>query len=83
MQDAEPAQTKTRAKREAPALPTHLEGEVRLRVAQVCALTGYGRSKLYAEISAGRFPEPERRGQRCSRWKASTVLATLNCESGS
>jgi predicted DNA-binding transcriptional regulator AlpA len=66
------------SKRAVPSLPPSLEEEVRLKIAQVCALTGYGRSKLYEEIRAGRFPEPERSGKRCSRWRAGTVLAALN-----
>jgi predicted DNA-binding transcriptional regulator AlpA len=59
-------------------LPAGLEREVRLRIGQVLALTGFGRSKLYEEIKAGRFPEPERSSKRCSRWRAGTVIDAMN-----
>jgi prophage regulatory protein len=67
----------------APApLPETLHPEQRLKAEQVFSLTGYGRSKTYAEIAAGRFPAPERRGSRCSRWRAGDVLAWLDAQSG-
>jgi len=67
----------TRERLAADGLPAALQDEVRLRADQVMAVTGWGRSKLYAEIRAGRFPEPERDGSRCSRWRAATVLEAL------
>lgn len=59
------------------ALPPVLHPEQRLNYAQTCALTGWGRSKLAAETKAGRFPQPERDGRRCTRWRAGDVLAFL------
>lgn len=65
----------------APApLPETLHPEQRLNADQVFSLVGYRRSKVYAEIAAGRFPAPERRGPRCSRWRAGDVLAWLNAQ---
>jgi prophage regulatory protein len=61
-------------------LPETLHPEQRLKADQVFTLVGYGRSKTYAEIAAGRFPAPERRGSRCSRWRAGDVLAWLNAQ---
>jgi predicted DNA-binding transcriptional regulator AlpA len=75
------AVSKRRSAPVACTLPPGLEGEVRLKVAQVCTLTGFGRSKLYEEIKAGRFPEPERSSKRCSRWRAGTVVEALNSRS--
>lgn len=62
------------AKTAALALPESLHPEQRLKLPQVIALTGKGKTKLYAEIKAGKFPEPERDGRRWSRWRAGTVL---------
>ncbi len=58
-------------------VPETLHPEQRLRFETVAALTGWQRSKLYAEIRAGRFPAPERDGPRCSRWRAGSVLDAL------
>lgn len=60
------------------ALPAGLEAEARLTLDQVSALTGLGRTKIYAEVKAGRLPQPERRGKRCSRWRAGTLIAAMN-----
>lgn len=58
-------------------LPPGLESEARLKIEQVSTLTGWGRSKIYQEIAEQRFPAPERRGARCSRWRAADVLEWL------
>jgi prophage regulatory protein len=59
-------------------LPPTLHPEQRLTYAQAMALVGWGRSKLAAEVKAGRFPQPERDGRRCTRWRAGDVLAFLS-----
>ncbi len=64
------------------ALPESLHPEQRLKLPQVSALTGKGRTKIYAEIKAGTFPAPERDGPRCSRWRAADVLAYLAAKRG-
>lgn len=64
-------------------LPVTLQVEARLRIEQVCAITGLGRSKIYQEIKQKRFPAPERRGLRCSRWRAADVLEWLQATRGS
>ncbi len=58
-------------------LPETLHPEQRLNLQQVSILTGLGRSKIYDDIKHGRFPEPERSGKKCSRWRAADVLAHL------
>jgi predicted DNA-binding transcriptional regulator AlpA len=45
----------------------------------VQALVGMGRSKLYAEIRAKKFPAPVKLGY-CSRWKAGDVIAWLEAQ---
>jgi prophage regulatory protein len=44
-----------------------------LRLSTVQAITGLGRSSIYARVKAQTFPEPLRQGTRCSRWRASDV----------
>jgi predicted DNA-binding transcriptional regulator AlpA len=68
---------KTKQERGIAPLPNGLEHEARLTLPQVSTLTGWGRTKIYAEIKAERFPEPERSGSRCSRWRAATVIAAM------
>lgn len=62
-------------------LPATLHPEQRLKLEQVSALVGKGRTAIYALIKSGEFPEPERDGPRCSRWRAGAVLEHLNCKS--
>ena len=51
-----------------------------LRIETVQALTGMGRSGLYARIAAKQFPSPIKLGARCSRWRASEVTAWLESQ---
>lgn len=46
-----------------------------LRWREVVALRGVSRSKLYADIKAGRFPPPVRLGLRAVGWPETDVLA--------
>ena len=59
-------------------LPAGLEAEQRLKFNAVCVLTGMGRTKIYALLKEGKFPEPQRFGKRCSRWRAGDVVKFLN-----
>lgn len=43
---------------------------------EVIRLTGRGRSRIYAEIKAGRFPQPIRDGAS-SRWVESEIVAWI------
>lgn len=63
-------------------LPEALGVEVRLKIEQVSALVGWGRAKIYSEIREQRFPSPERRGNRCSRWRAGDILDWLHATRG-
>jgi prophage regulatory protein len=60
------------------ALPETLHPEQRLDAPQTFALVGIKRSKVYALIARGEFPAPERRGTRCSRWRAGDLLNWLD-----
>ena len=59
-------------------LPVGYEAEQRLKFNAVSALTGMGRTKIYALLKAGNFPEPQRFGKRCSRWRAGDIVKFLN-----
>lgn len=51
--------------------------EALLRLATVEAITGLGRSTIYAKLKAREFVEPVRLGARCTRWRAGDVQAWL------
>ena len=51
--------------------------QAHLRLATVMALTGRGRSTIYAMVKAKTFPEPIRHGARCTRWVARDVTSWL------
>ena len=67
-----------KADKQGSKVPIGLEAEQRLTFGGISALTGMGRTKLYSLIKSGKFPPPERYGQRCSRWRAGTVIDFLN-----
>ena len=48
-----------------------------LRLATVEALTGLGRSTIYAKLAKNQFPQPVRLGARCTRFRAGDVQAWL------
>lgn len=49
-----------------------------LRVPGVCKMIGCGRSKLYAMLSAGEFPQAIRIGANSVGWRQSIVDGWLN-----
>lgn len=59
-------------------LPPVLHPEMRLTFEQALILTGRGRSKFFADVKAGKLPQPERDGARFSRWRAGTLIDALN-----
>lgn len=48
-----------------------------LRLATVEAITGLGRSTIYAKLAANEFPQPIRLSARCTRFRAGDVQAWL------
>lgn len=48
-----------------------------LRIETVQALTGIGRSSIYAKVKAGTFPRQIVLSPKCSRWRAADVMAWL------
>lgn len=58
-------------------LPETIHPEQRLNIGAVMVLTGTKKSKIYADVAAGKFPAPERDGPRCNRWRAGDVLDHL------
>lgn len=51
-----------------------------LRLELVEVLVGLKHSAIYKHIQAGTFPEPVRRGARCSRWTSCSIRAYLAAE---
>lgn len=44
-----------------------------IRLPEVKSKSGYGRSTIYAEIKAGRFPRPLKIGKRASAWSEAEI----------
>ncbi len=73
-------QEKARAPR-GPSTPQPLEvaqnPAALLKIDIVRQLTGLGVTSIYAKMAKGEFPEAVRLGARCTRWRASSVMAWL------
>lgn len=59
-------------------LPAQIHEEMRLTSEQAMQLTGRGRSKFYADVKAGKLPQPERDGPQFARWRAGSLIDALN-----
>ena len=59
-------------------LPLNIHPEMRLTADQAMQLRGCGRSKFYADIKAGKVPEPERDGPGFVRWRAGSLIDAMN-----
>jgi prophage regulatory protein len=56
----------------------HLNYEwARLRLPDVCAVTGLGKSTVWRMVKEGRFPTPHSISARVTAWKAADVKAWL------
>lgn len=55
--------------------------EALLRLSTVEAITGLGRSTIYAKLANNEFPRPIRLGTRCTRFRAGDVQAWLAAQS--
>ena len=58
-------------------LATPTAGETLLRLPQVCARLGLGRSSLYALVQRGELCPPVKLGARASAWPASEIDAFI------
>jgi excisionase family DNA binding protein len=70
------------SKRKAPSeQPLHAAqiAEALLKLRTVQALTGLGKTSIYARIKAGEF-KPVRLGTRCTRFRAADVQAWLQAQ---
>lgn len=70
------AATKPRTR---PQQPLHAAqvADALLRLSTVEAITGLGRSWIYAKVAANQFPQPVRLGARCTRFRAGDIQAWL------
>jgi predicted DNA-binding transcriptional regulator AlpA len=55
----------------------------RWRLPKVAAMTGLGRSTIWAWVKDGRFPAPEKLGARVTVWSSCAVLEWLDKKGGS
>ena len=51
-----------------------------LRLPTVVALTALSKTSLYGMVSRNEFPQPIRRGNRCTRWRSADVTAWLQAQ---
>lgn len=70
--------TKPRTRPQQPLHAAQL-ADALLRLSTVEAITGLGRSTIYAKLKTpnNEFPQPVRLGARCTRWRAGDVQAWL------
>lgn len=54
--------------------------DAQLRIDTVCALTGLGKSTIYKLVRQQEFPQPIKRGLRCSRWTSSNISHWLKAQ---
>lgn len=53
--------------------PTNLADVAFLDISDVCAAARMSASWIHDEVRSGRFPQPMRFGQRCTRWRSADV----------
>jgi prophage regulatory protein len=74
--------TPTEARR-APILQPLLAAQVAdalLRLPTVQAITGLSKTTIYTLVARRDFPQPIRRGSRCTRWRSADVTAWLQAQ---
>lgn len=59
------------------SIPADIAEVALLNIKAVCTAVSMSRGWVHAEVRAGRFPQPMRFGQRCTRWRAQDVRAWL------
>ena len=62
----------------AATLPPTLNPEQRITIEQVEILTGKKKSQIRRDVKSGVLPEPERYGRKCVRWRAGSVIDSMN-----
>lgn len=72
------ATTSTKAKTEQPLHAAQISDAL-LKLRTVQALTGLGKTSIYARIKAGEF-KPVKLGKRCTRFRAADVSAWLQAQ---
>lgn len=73
--------TKPEARRASVPQPLHAAqiADALLKLATVQALTGLGKTTIYAKAASGELT-PIRMGKRCTRWQAGQVIAFLQAQ---
>jgi prophage regulatory protein len=74
---------RTQSARRAPSLqPLHAAqlADALLRLPTVQAIVGLSKTTIYMLVARGDFPQPIRRGSRCTRWRSADVTAWLQAQ---
>jgi prophage regulatory protein len=76
------APTKSDARRVPSLQPLHAAqlADALLRLPTVQAVVGLSKTTIYTLVARGDFPEPIRRGKRCTRWRSADVTAWLQAQ---
>jgi prophage regulatory protein len=74
--------TKPDARRASILQPLHAAqiADALLRLPTVQALTGLSKTTIYTLVARHDFPQPIRRGSRCTRWRSGDVTAWLQAQ---
>jgi prophage regulatory protein len=78
-----PVPNPTDGARRAPSLqPLHAAqlADALLRLPTVEAVVGLSKTTIYTLVARGDFPQPIRRGNRCTRWRSADVTAWLRAQ---
>jgi prophage regulatory protein len=77
-----PVTVPTQPKRTTAAQPLNAAqfADALLRLPTVQALTGLSKTTIYTLVARRDFPEPIRRGNRCTRWRSADVTAWLQAQ---
>jgi prophage regulatory protein len=51
-----------------------------LRLPTVLAIVALSKTTVYSMVARGDFPQPIRRGNRCTRWRSADVVAWLQAQ---
>lgn len=65
-----------------PQQPIHAAqiADALLRLRTVQAVVGLSKSTIYALVARDAFPQPIRRGTRCTRWRSADITAWLQAQ---
>jgi prophage regulatory protein len=77
-----PVPTQPAARRSTASQPLQVAqiADALLRLPTVQAITGLSKTTIYTLVSRHAFPQPVRRGTRCTRWRSADVTTWLQAQ---